>query len=148
MLRRTSSRIARKPRGPRAAQQGEVGDRLQPVGVELQLDVLEFEDLLVLPHEGVLRLGEDAYEGLGVEAAHGTDHRHAADELGDHSELDEIFGQHLSEQLTRISLRLRAHGAVEAHALMADAALDDLLQAGERSPRMNSTFVVSIWMNS
>ena len=44
-------------------QQGEVGDRLQTVGGELQLDILELEDLLVLADEGVLRFGEDANEG-------------------------------------------------------------------------------------
>ena len=83
VLSSTSSRIARRPCAC-PAQQGEVGDRLESVGVELGLDVLELEDLLVLAHEGVLRLRQDAHERFGVEAAHRPDHRHPADELRNH----------------------------------------------------------------
>ena len=132
MLRRTSSRIARRPAGAGAPQQRLVGDRLQPVGGELELDVLELEHLLVLAHEGVLRLGEDLHQRVAVEAAHGAHRRQAADELGDHPVLDEVLGQHLGEQLAGVALGLRLHRAVEADALVADAALDDLLQPGER----------------
>ena len=119
--------------GAGAAQQRLFGDGLQAVGAELQLDVLELEHLLVLPNQRVLRLGEDAHQRLLVERAHRPHRRQPADELGDHPVLDEVLGQHLGEQLARIALRLRLHRAVEADALVADAALDDLLQPGERA---------------
>ena len=77
--------------GAGAAQQRLVGDGLEAVGGELQLDVLELEHLLVLAHERVLRLGEDPHQRVAVEAAHGTHRRQAADELGDHPVLDEVL---------------------------------------------------------
>ncbi len=40
-----------------------VGDRRESVLGELEFDVLELEDLLVLLHQGVLRLGEDLSRG-------------------------------------------------------------------------------------
>ena len=49
-----------QPASPRAPQQRLVGDGLQGVVGELELDVLELEDLPVLLDEGVLRLDQDA----------------------------------------------------------------------------------------
>src|SRR3546814_18265729 len=51
--------------GPGASQQGLVGNRLESVVAELQLDVLQLEELLVLLHQRVLGLAEDAEIGKG-----------------------------------------------------------------------------------
>ncbi len=107
MLSSTSSRIARRPAGAGASQHRLVGDRLEPVGRELEFDVFEAEDLLVLLDEAVLRFGEDLDERVAVEAAHGADHRQPADEFGDHAELDEVLGQHLGEQLAGVAVDVR-----------------------------------------
>ena len=51
--------IARSAAGAGAAQDRLVGDRLERVVGELELDAVELEELPVLLHERVLRLGED-----------------------------------------------------------------------------------------
>ncbi len=58
--------------GAGAPQERLVGDRLQGVVGELQLDVLELEELAVLLDQRVLRLDEDPDQGLLVE---GVDRR-------------------------------------------------------------------------
>ena len=60
--------------GPQAAGAGApqerlVGDGLERVVGELQLDVLELEELAVLLDQGVLRLDEDLDERVAVEVA-------------------------------------------------------------------------------
>src|SRR5262245_53184108 len=73
--------------GPGAAAHRLVGEGVEGVRGELELDVLHLEELAVLLRQGVLRLDEDLHERLAVEAVHRTDHRQAADELGDQAEL-------------------------------------------------------------
>jgi hypothetical protein len=96
--------------GPQAAgagapQQRLVGDGLEGVVGELELDVLELEELLVLLDQGVLRLGEDLDERLLVEVADtGADDGQAADELGDEAELQQVLGQHLGEEVAEVLL--------------------------------------------
>ena len=58
-----------KASGAGAAEQRLVGDRLERVLGDLELDVVELEHSLVLLDEGVLRLDEDADERLSVEAS-------------------------------------------------------------------------------
>ena len=58
-----------EPAGAGLAQHGEVGDRLERLLVELELDAVELEHALVLPHERVLRLGEDLHERVAGRAA-------------------------------------------------------------------------------
>src|SRR5205807_2455967 len=108
-------------------------DRFQRVARELQLDAVELEELAVLLHQGVLGLDEDANERLLVEVRHGADDRQAADELGDETELEQVFGQDLGEDDAEVLLVRPADVGAEAHALVADASLDDLLDAGERT---------------
>ena len=54
-----------------------------------------------------------------------------ADELGDQAEVEEILGHHLGEQLARLARVLRADVGAEADGVLADAAADDLVEAGE-----------------
>ena len=60
-----------------------------------------------------------------------ADDRQTADELGDEPELQQVLGQHPGEQLAHVPLVLALDLRAEAHALLADAPLDDLLQPGE-----------------
>ena len=63
--------------GTGAAEQRLVGDRLERVVGELELDVLQLEELAVLLHQRVLRLAEDADQRLLVERRHRADARAA-----------------------------------------------------------------------
>src|SRR5207237_1511656 len=103
------------------------------VARELELDAVELEELAVLLHQGVLGLDEDAHERLLVEVRHGADDRQAADELGDQTELQQVLGQDLGEDDAEVLLVRAANVGAEPHTLVADAALDDLLDAGERT---------------
>src|SRR3954469_12542019 len=117
----------------RATQQRLISDALECLAGEVELDVFEIEYLAVLLDERVLRFGEDLDQCVAIETAHRADHRQTADELGDQTELQQVLRQHLGEQLAGVLVSLAADGAVEADALVADAALDDLLEAGERA---------------
>ena len=55
------------------------------------------EEHLVLRHERVPGLGQDAHEHVLVERVERDQGREPADELGDHSELDEVGGLDLEQ---------------------------------------------------
>src|ERR1700704_1235592 len=75
--------------------------------LENELHVVEREELLILLHQRVLRLGEDADDVLLVEVMQGHDDRQAADELGDEPVLQEVLRLHLLEGLgDRLALDL------------------------------------------
>ena len=67
VLSSTSSRIGTQPAGAGLAQDGEVRDRLERVGFELELDAVELEEPVVLAGERVLRTGQDVDQRLAVE---------------------------------------------------------------------------------
>src|SRR5437588_1502235 len=120
-----------QPASAGTAQQRLLRDRLQRIRRELQLDAVELEELVVLLHQRVLRLDEDAHERFLVEVRHRADDGQPADELGDQPELEEILGKHLRQDRAEVLLLRAADVGAEADALAADAALDDLLDAGE-----------------
>src|SRR6478736_6187362 len=117
--------------GAGATLEGRLGDRVDGVVGELELDAVEVEELLVLLDERVARLGEDLDERLAVELVHAGDQRQATDELGDQAELGEVLGTHLSEQVVGLALGGTAHLGGEAQRLLAHPLLDDLLEPGE-----------------
>src|SRR5205807_2554741 len=118
--------------GARPPQQGLIRHGTQRVLGELQLDVVELEELLELLGQGVLRLHEDPDERLLVEAVDGADDRQPADELGDEPELEQVLRQHLGQDGAEVLLVGPADVGPEADALLADTALDDPLDPGER----------------
>ena len=65
-------------------------DEVEGVGIELEGNAIEFEEALVLLDEGVLRLGEDAAERVGIERVEVGQDGEAADELGDEPEAPEV----------------------------------------------------------
>src|SRR5438874_5558544 len=115
------------------SQQRLVGDGVEGIVAELQLDVFELEELAVLLDQRVLRFDEDADEGFLVEVRDGADDRQPTDELGNESELQEIFWQHLFEDGADVFLVRTTDVGAEPDALAAGPALDDLLDAGERT---------------
>ena len=90
--------IIRSPRAPILRSSADLGDRLERVVGEAQLDVLVLEQLLVLPRDGVARLREDLDQRRLVELVQRADHRQAADELGNQPELDQILRLELLER--------------------------------------------------
>src|SRR5262245_21795952 len=119
--------------GARPPLQRLLAHSLEGVVGEDEIDVVELEELLVLLQQRVLRFDEDADERLLVEAVHGADDREAADELGDQPELQEILGEHPGEDHAEVLLVRLANVGAEADAVVADAAPDDLVDAGERA---------------
>src|SRR6185503_8169515 len=109
---------------------GARGGGLQGFLRELELHLVEGEELLVLLHDRVLRLGEDAHEVVLVERHQRHDHRQTADELGDQAVLQEVVGHDLLKDGTCL-LGVVAERSAEAHRLLADARLDDLLETFE-----------------
>ena len=95
------------PQAARAdlALQRRLGDRLERVVGEPQLDVLVLEQLLVLTRDGVARLRQDLDERRLVELVQRADDRQAADELGDEPVLDQIFRLELLERRADVAVR-------------------------------------------
>src|SRR3954453_5120675 len=108
-----------------------VGDRLERVGREDELDPVEAEEALELLDDRVARLGEDRDQIVARELVDGRGDRQAADELGDQAVLHEVLGQALLEDLARGLVGLGLDRRAEADALVADPALDDLVEVRE-----------------
>src|SRR5205807_3283858 len=110
-----------------------VGDLPQRVLGEHELDRVVTEEALVLPHERVLRLGQDLDEILALQLMHSGDDREAADELGDEPEVQEVLRHDVAKQLGGLDRMLRTHFSAEADGTLADSPADDLVQPGERA---------------
>src|SRR6266508_500302 len=119
--------------GAGAAQQRLVGDRLDGVLGELQLDTVDLEQPAVLLHERVLRLGKDLDQRVAVQRRDGGDDREPADELRDQAELEQVLRHHVAVVTAGLAVRLRLDHHVEAERLLADPLLHDVVQAGERA---------------
>ena len=90
--------IIRRPRAPILRCERRLGDRLEGVVGEPQLDVLVLEQLLVLPRDRVARLRQDLDQRRLVELVQRADDRQAADELGDQAVLDQVLRLELLER--------------------------------------------------
>jgi len=97
---------------------------------EGELDPLEGENGLVLSHETVLGLGEDAHQCVVVEIVQVGHHGDTTHELGDHAVLDEVLGMHLGKELGSL------HGVAcdvraEAEALLVEPGGDNVVEPDE-----------------
>ena len=110
-----------------------VRHRLQRVLIEMQLHTIVAEQLLVLLHQRVLRLGEDTHQILPGQPLQGGDDRHTAYQLGDDAELQQIVGLDLLEQFAGMALFFALHRILKPHAALAHPVLDDLFQTVERA---------------
>src|SRR5215203_3665048 len=68
------------------------GDHAERLFLERELDVLHLEEALVLLHERVLGLLEDALQRHLVEVLERGNDWQTADELGDEAELEKVLG--------------------------------------------------------
>ena len=74
-------------------------DGAQGVFGEFELDVIHGEEFLVLFDRCVLRLGQDAQQGVFVEGLERADDRQAADDFRDDAVLHEVFRADLMDEL-------------------------------------------------
>ena len=70
--------------------------------------------------EGVLGLGQDLAQLLAIEILDRGNNREPPDELGNQTELDQILGHDLGEQLGRPDLVAGADVGPETHLLLSD----------------------------
>ncbi len=137
-----------QPTGAGAAVDGLIGDGVQRFRRHLQLDTVHLEQPGVLLHQGVLRRGQDLHQRFLVQVGHRGDHRQTADEFRDQTELDQILRHDLGEVVLGVDLGLGVHLGAEAQAALATRSETIFSRPANAPATMNSTLVVSIWMNS
>jgi hypothetical protein len=101
------------------------GSKVIPTPVHL-------EHLLVLLHQRVLGLGEDAHQGALVQVVQRHRHGKAAHQLRDEAEAQQVLRLHLVEEVAGADPLHVVHAA-EADLPLPRARLDDLLQPVERA---------------
>ena len=100
----------------------------QRLGREGQLDVVELEEASVLLDDRILGLSQHGDQGFFVQRIHTHGDRQAADELGDHAELQQVLRLDLLEQLPLRVRDLLVHAGAKADELLADRQLVGGLQ--------------------
>ena len=99
--------------------------------LKLKLNVLELEHLAVLTHHGVLGLSQDRHQVVLVERLRLGDDRRTSHKLGDHAKGVEVLREHLAQQVVLIDRGGAGNLGVKAHALVAHAVGDDLVQTNK-----------------
>src|ERR1700730_18504497 len=95
------------------------------------MDALHLEQPLILLHQRVLRLPEDALEGQLVEILKGGQHGQPPDEFGDEAVLQQILRRDLAEDFAGAAVFRRDYLGTEADRTRPAARRDDLLEPGE-----------------
>src|SRR5690349_21100961 len=109
-----------------------VRDRGQCFGPELELDAFHVEEALELLGDRVLGLSQDLDQRRFVELFERRDNRQTTDELGNQTELDQVFRLHVGKQLGNLRVAaLAAYFGIEADADRFRALLNDFLQPRE-----------------
>ena len=96
--------------------------------LKLKLNVLELEHLAVLAHHGVLGLGQDRHQVVLVERLRLGYDRRTSHKLGNHAKGIEVLRKHLTKQVVLVDRGGAGDLGVKAHALVAHAVGDDLVQ--------------------
>ena len=138
--------MLRRPRAPVSRSLASLAISLQGAGRELELRAFHLEELLVLPDQGVLRLGQDADQRVLVERVERRQHRQTADELGDHAELDQVVAGHLAEQFAQLLFAVARSCAPKPMVLRPMRRAMMLSRPTNVPPQMNRMFDVSTWM--
>src|SRR5580698_672312 len=81
--------------GPDLTFHRQLRDRFERVVAKLQSNIFKLEQLLVLPDDGVFRLGQDLHQGVPAQVLEHCHHRKAADKLRNKSAFDQIDRLHL-----------------------------------------------------
>ena len=66
--------------------------------LEYQLHIVVFQQLLILLHQCVFRLGEDLYQIIPAQTVEGHHHRHTAHQLRDDAEFQQVVGLDLAHR--------------------------------------------------
>ena len=107
------------------------GQRRRP---HFEFGAFHAEQLLVLLHQRVLRLGQNLHQRRLVQFFQSGDHGHAPDELWNQAELDQILRLHPAQHRCDVLAVLEAaHLRAETDAALFRAIADDLLQPVEGS---------------
>ena len=125
--------IEREAAGSRLPGERLVGDLPERVVGEHELDRVVAEEALILAHEGILGLDEDLDEILAAQLMHRRDERGAPMNSGTRPKFIKSSGI-TSERSSAASSDWRERtSAPKPTGVVADAAGDDLVQAGERA---------------
>src|SRR6266851_6907302 len=127
---RMSSMMLQAP-GSSPALQCLAGDRRQRRRLEDQLDIVQGKEFLVLLDERILRFGQDANDVGLIKVVHCDRDRKAADKLRDQAVLHQVHRLQLLEELSALLVAIPVRLRAEADLLLADAVLDQPLQAVE-----------------
>src|SRR6267142_2633798 len=107
------------------------GDRAKRLVGEGQLDVLHFEQPLILLHQRVLRICQDLLHRGLVQILQRRDHRQAADELRNQAVLQKVLRLDVTEDFAGAAVFRRQYLGRKADRGRTAARGDDLLQARE-----------------
>src|SRR6185437_2739097 len=104
---------------------------------KFQSNIFEFEELLILTHDRVLRFSENLNQRISAQFFENRDYRHTADKLGDEAEFDQVHRLDLFEHIDVAPVAARAprrftrrfFWTAKPDRFRANPAPDDLLQA-------------------
>src|SRR5262249_40298560 len=106
-------------------------DRAKRIFVNRQIDIFHVEQALILLHERILGLDQDAFQRVLVEILERRYHRQTADEFRDQAVLQKVFRLDMTEHFTGFAIFRRAdfRGETDRGALAARG--DDLFEAAK-----------------
>ena len=84
-----------KASGAGLALQGLLGDQLHSLRRKFKLYAVQVKQLLILLYQSILRLCQDADQGLLIQHIQRLNHRHTADELRNQPEFNQVLRHHL-----------------------------------------------------
>ena len=95
-----------------------VDDEVEGVVGKLEFHAVELEEPCILTRDCVLRLGEDAAQGVAVERIEARQYGEAADDFGNKTERLEVLRLHVAHQVFALVLLLRGVVAVAYDAVV------------------------------
>ncbi len=125
--------MERNPRAPVLRLSASAGDGTQGGGPDVQFRAFHGEQLLELLHQRVLGLGQDLDQGGLIQFIERRDHRQAADQFRNETELDQILRFRFAKQFAHATLGLRAHRRGETDAGLFRSVANDFFQPVKRA---------------
>ncbi len=108
---------------------GLVGNGTQGLRCKLKPDILKIEQLLVLLHQRILGLDEDADKLFLIQVIHMRHHRDTADKFRNEPELDQVLRGHLFKQGVHGQALFGTGLAAKSHGGSGNTAFHYLVQA-------------------
>ena len=91
--------------------------------------MVQAQQLLILLCQGILGFNQNPDQIVTAEALQTGNNGHTAHQLGNNTELQQVIGFHLCQQLTHITLTLALNRSIEANGAALSASLNDPVQA-------------------